>query len=221
MVNILAVIEDGACRHNIKYQLCNGGYTVTALEYLDAVEEHENQYDLILLENTYDYNQSDITYLKNYYNCAVIIMLKAFHANEIVECMKLGADDYVIKPIREIELLAKVKFQVELSKNDNGEILGLVFDDSENSVLLKQTKIYLTKNEYRLCKLLAKNHLITMTKERIYESIYEWDTDTQMRTITEYIYSVRRKFKKFNIDPIKTIWGTGYRWIYTNLLETV
>jgi len=40
------------------------------------------------------------------------------------------------------------------------------------------------------------------------------DADTQLRTITEYIYSVRKKFKEIEINPIKTIWGMGYKWAY-------
>lgn len=216
MTNILVIDEDKVCRNNIKYQLCDEGYSVTSLEYLDEARESKDTYDLILMENCGRLNQYYIEDLKNYFNCSIIVMSKASRADDIIQCMQSGADDFVLKPIREAELLAKVKFQVEITnkKGPQDEISGFIFDNIENTVIVKNTKISLTKIEYRICKLLAKNHLVTMTKERLYENIYELDADTQMRTITEYIYSLRKKFKEVNINPIKTIWGTGYRWVY-------
>lgn len=216
MENILVIDEDKICRRNIKYQLCDEGYCVTSLEYLDEITQSKGKYDLILLANKDRIDEYYIEYIKNYFNCAVILMSKAARADEIIRCMKSGADDFVLKPIREAELLAKVKLHME-SMNQKGskdEISGVIFDHAENTVMIQNMKIYLTKIEYRLCKVLAKNHLVTMTKERLYENIYELDTDTQMRTITEYIYSVRKKFKEVNLNPIKTVWGTGYRWVY-------
>lgn len=218
MTNILVIDEDKICRNNVKYQLCDKGYYVNSLEYLDEARDSKHKYDLVLMENCESLNQYYIEELKKYFNCSVIIMSKALCADDIIKCMKSGADDFILKPIREAELLAKVKFQIETTNNEGlqEEILGFVFDNIENNVIVKNTKISLTRIEYRMCKLLAKNHLVTMTKERLYENIYELDTDTQMRTITEYIYSLRKKFKEVNINPIKTVWGTGYRWIYEN-----
>lgn len=216
MVNILVVDEDRTCRHNIKYRLRDEGYSVTMREYLDAPKGNKDKYDLILLENREDLTPYCVEDLKSQFNCSVIMMAKAAQPDEIVECMKSGADDFVLKPIRDVELLAKVKYRIGIpkAKKQADEISGFLFDNSENMVSFQNNKVYLTKNEYRICKLLARNNLVTMTKERLYESIYEWDTDTQLRTITEYIYSLRRKFKEINIDPIKTVWGVGYRWIY-------
>ncbi len=215
MVNILVVDEDRTCRHNIKYRLCDEGYSVTLSEYIDTTKEYKNKYDLILLENRDDLDLYYIEDLKNQFQCSVIMMAKAARVEEVVHCMKSGADDFVLKPIRDIELVAKVKVQIGLSQNkeQKDEILGFLFDNSEHTVMVENHTIHLTKNEYRLCKLLAQNHSATITKERLYESIYEWDTETQIRTITEYIYSLRRKFKEIDIDPIKTIWGMGYRWV--------
>lgn len=68
----------------------------------------------------------------------------------------------------------------------------------------------MTKNEYRIFKTLAKNSELTFSKDHI----YDLDKDTQIKTITEYIYSIRKKCKEVAVNPIKTIWGIGYRWNY-------
>ena len=46
----------------------------------------------------------------------------------------------------------------------------------------------------------------------LYEYLYDLDANAQLRTITEFIYSIRKKFKILGLDPIKTIWGIGYKW---------
>ena len=49
-------------------------------------------------------------------------------------------------------------------------------------------------------------------KDELYEYLYDLDANAQLRTITEFIYSIRKKFKTLGLDPIKTIWGIGYKW---------
>lgn len=113
------------------------------------------------------------------------------------------------------------RIKVALQKNApraKGEdvISGMVFNSADNSIIAKEGEICMTRNEFRLCRILAKNRSMTFSKESLYEYIYEVDADTQLRTITEYIYSVRKKFKEIQIDPIKTVWGMGYRWAYVD-----
>lgn len=65
----------------------------------------------------------------------------------------------------------------------------------------------MTKNEYRICKTLAKNSELTFSKDHIYENIYDLDKDTQIKTISEYIYSIRKKCKEVAVNPIKQYGG--------------
>ena len=58
----------------------------------------------------------------------------------------------------------------------------------------------------------AKNENRIFSIEELYNYLYPVDSDAQLRSITEYIYQIRQKFKIHQIDPIKTVWGGGYKW---------
>lgn len=119
------------------------------------------------------------------------------------------------KPFSIRELVARVKVALRRSlKNESNGILinGLVFNQDSNSIKLDNGEILLTKNEFRICKILVQNSGKIFSKNELYEYLYDLDANAQLRTITEFIYSIRKKFKTLGLDPIKTIWGIGYKW---------
>lgn len=200
--------------------MTKAGYQVSTKNFIEDVERNKlEEYDLILTElMETGYNEySFITKLKENAACPVIIFSSKTNESVIVNSLLAGADDYVAKPPRMPELTARIK--VALRKNttnaENEDVInGMVFNSSENSILAEKGTICMTRNEFRLCKILAKNPGMTFSKESLYEYLYEVDADTQLRTITEYIYSVRKKFKEAELNPIKTVWGMGYKWAY-------
>lgn len=222
MEQILIVDEDVNNRKLVKNQLIKAGYQVSTKSFIEDVERRKlGEYDLILTEvmETSRDAYGFITKLKETAACPVIIC--SAHANEsvIVNSLLAGADDYIAKPFRMPELTARIK--VALQKNaprakEEDVISGMVFNSADNSIIAKEGEICMTRNEFRLCRILAKNRSMTFSKESLYEYIYEVDADTQLRTITEYIYSVRKKFREIQINPIKTVWGMGYRWAYVD-----
>lgn len=222
MEQILIVDEDVNHRKLVKNQLTKAGYQVSTKSYIEDVERRKlGEYDLILTELTETScdEYGFITKLKETVTCPVIICSARANESVIVNSLLAGADDYIAKPFRMPELTARIK--VALQKNASREkkedvISGMVFNSADNSIIAKEGEICMTRNEFRLCRILAKNQSMTFSKESLYEYIYEVDADTQLRTITEYIYSVRKKFKEIQINPIKTVWGMGYRWAYVD-----
>ena len=199
MEQILVVDEDVNSLQIVKSRLVREGYQVYTRNYIDEAEQKRlPNYDLILTEliDVSQQKYSFITRLKEKAACPVIIFSAENKEKDIVESLLAGADDYVIKPLRK---------EVE-------QIGDMLFDEAEYAIGENGVWISLTRSEYRMCRVLAKNAGSIFSKERLYECLYEIDSDTQLRTITEYIYSVRKKFKQIGIDPVKTIWGSGYRW---------
>lgn len=72
--------------------------------------------------------------------------------------------------------------------------------------------VELTKSEFDIVTLLFKNKGQVFSKGQIYEIIYGYDKDGDESAITEHIKNLRRKLKQYEIEPIETVWGVGYRW---------
>ena len=89
---------------------------------------------------------------------------------------------------------------------------NITFYRDSKEVYYQSKRISLTKREFDLLYLLAKNENRIFSIEELYNYLYPVDSDAQLRSITEYIYQIRQKFKIHQIDPIKTVWGGGYKW---------
>lgn len=217
MKQILVVDEDSNNLQIVKNRLTKEGYRVCAKHCIDDMERKRlGEYDLILTELTDAGCQEYgfITRLKERAACPVIIFSARTGERDIIESILAGADDYVVKPLRMQELTARVKVALQKKHicRQEMQIGEYLFLPADYSVEVRGKTVGLTRSEFRLCRVLAKNPGIIFSKERIYECLYEIDSDAQLRTITEYIYSVRKKFKETGMNPIKTVWGSGYRW---------
>lgn len=72
--------------------------------------------------------------------------------------------------------------------------------------------IPLTSREYDILELLSRRTSKVLTREEIFAEVYDEYAETLFRSISEYIYQIRQKFAPYDIDPIKTIRGLGYKW---------
>lgn len=70
----------------------------------------------------------------------------------------------------------------------------------------------MTKKEYELVELLAQHPQKVFSIQEIYETIYDMDSDSLFRGVSEFIYQIRKKLKAYDVNPIKTIRGIGYQW---------
>ena len=151
----------------------------------------------------------------------IILLTAKDFENDKLEGFALGADDYITKPFSINELRARVAAHL---RRENREKHKRLVDYPISCDLLaakfyyKENEISLTKSEYDICKLLLKNKDQVFTKENIYTSVYGHDAEGDSQTsITERIKLIRNKFRKYEINPIKTIWGVGYKWEIENL----
>ena len=136
---------------------------------------------------------------------------------DLLKGIQAGADDYITKPFSIKELIARIQMHLRREERSNHaskeEIdSNIAFYRDSQEVYYQSKRISLTKREFDLLYLLAKNENRIFSIEELYNYLYPVDSDAQLRSITEYIYQIRQKFKIHQIDPIKTVWGGGYKW---------
>lgn len=180
-----------------------------------------SEYDLILLDIMMP-EISGIDFLKKIRDktsCPIIFLTaKSTEEDKVIGLLE-GADDYMTKPFGRKELVARI--QAHLRRERREQVFkrlylekGIAIDFDAQKILIETIELRLTSSEYKICEHLVKNRKRVFSKEEIYDYLYSdnWDTNAQIRTITEFISSIRKKFSEYGVDPIKTIWGVGYQW---------
>ena len=225
-MNILLVEDDVTLAMGIEYSLKNEGfnvYTVGKIEY--AKEKISNSYiDIILLDvNLPDGNGYELCKEVRVDSEVPIIFLTACDEEvNIVMGLDLGADDYITKPVRVRELVARInavarrKGVVSKDKEDNKiivkdiKVLPLKYE-----VYKGEEKLQLTSVEYKLLLLLIENSGNVLTRKTLLEKLWDIEGDfIEESTLTVYIKRLREKLKEDKINPyIETVRGIGYKWI--------
>ncbi|MDO5101225.1 MAG: response regulator transcription factor, partial [Eubacteriales bacterium] len=128
-----------------------------------------------------------------------------------------GADDYVTKPFSVQAFLARIRMHLRREERYKNKSQALTFGalticpDSQ-SVWIEDHEIQLTKREFVIVLMLAGRTGKVFSIEEIYDRVYPQSANTQFRSISEYIYQIRSKFRIYGINPIETMRGGGYRW---------
>ena len=85
-------------------------------------------------------------------------------------------------------------------------------DLSAKTVQVDGETVSLTKSEYMICEFLARNKGQVFTREQIYEAVFSLDGESDNSTIATHIKNIRAKLNHYDIQPITTVWGVGYKW---------
>jgi DNA-binding response OmpR family regulator len=145
-----------------------------------------------------------------------ILMLTARDAVEDrVAGLNCGADDYLVKPFVEEELIARVG---AILRRAERPVLGAVevgalrVDLGARSVTYEGKPVPLGATEFRLLEFLARNAGIALSRTQIVERIWDYDFDGSSNIVDVYVSQLRRKLGKLGArGMIETVWGIGYR----------
>lgn len=150
-----------------------------------------------------------------------VIMLTSKNSEfDSVIGLELGADDYVGKPIRFYELVARVKSVLRRSektqqhKSAKIELSNLQIDTGSRSVFYLGTPLSLSFKEFELLTLLAKKPGKVFTRDEILDAVWQEDYSLETRTVDVHIRRLRSKFEEHgdkNDIVIETIRNVGYR----------
>jgi DNA-binding response OmpR family regulator len=145
-----------------------------------------------------------------------ILMLTARDGVEDrVTGLDCGADDYLVKPFVEDELIARVRAILRRADRPLVSVIAigkLRVDVGARSVAYDGKALELGATEFRLLELLARNVGIALSRLQILERIWDYDFDGSSNIVDVYVSQLRRKLKRAGADGvIETVWGVGYR----------
>ena len=220
-MRIFVLEDDEAIGIGLSYTLESEKYKVTLVKTVaEAKKTVENEeFDLYILDLTLpDGNGYEVCSLIKSKGDLPVIFLTAYDDEiNVVTGFELGADDYISKPFRVRELLARVKSVLRRYSKDNADgivkIGELSVNTAEARVLLRGEEVILTAMEYRLLLSFVNNRGTVLTRRKLLEEIWDVDGDfVNDNTLTVYIKRLRDKIENDPNDPqyIKTVRGMGY-----------
>lgn len=175
----------------------------STLKYLE-----NNKVDLIILDVTLpDGNGFDLykDYIKNM-EIPVIFLTARDSEEDIVNALDMGASDYLTKPFRTGELIARIN---KILNKKTISVSDITFDLNRMCVYKNNEMINLTTLEIKILGLLFSNINKVVTRDKIIESIWEWTgNDVNDNTVTVYMKRIR---EKLDTNIIITLKGIGYR----------
>ena len=217
MAKLLLVEDNNAIIMGLDFLFKEEGYNFDVARTCNEADKliTKNKYDIVLLDVFLpDGNGFEICKkIKKEFNTPVIFLTAKDEEKDIVYGFDIGADDYVIKPFRNRELISRINNV--LRRNNKGRKIrykDVIIDVESGRVYKDEEEVLLTKLEYTILLCLFQNQNILITREKLLNDI--WDVAgnfVEDNTLTVYIKRIREKIGDSNGNIIKTIRGMGYR----------
>ena len=229
---VLIVDGDSATRREVRAACTQDGYQVVEADTgADALRQVEAaRPNLVLLEVTLpDASGFDVCRELRKKDTAVPVIMMSSRSDEIdaVVALEIGADDYVVKPLRLRELAARIaahlrRMRIESAETTRNrlEFRDLVIDVNERRIYRAGQEVELTHTEFDLLTFLASNAGKVLSREKILNSIWGYEYPIETRVIDVHIRNLRRKIESLPSRPyyILAVPGIGYR--FTNARPT-
>jgi two-component system alkaline phosphatase synthesis response regulator PhoP len=218
---ILVVDDDPDIVEFISYNLKGKGYlVVSAKDGVEAIRKAKEFHpDLILLDIMMP-NKDGIQTIKelrvmpDFEETAIIFLTALSDEKSEIEGLKIGADDYIAKPIKPELLATRIRTALRRLRKDDEQDQKITFGDleinkSKFTVIYKGNEIILAKKEFELLALLASKPGRVFLRNEILQRIWGTDVIVGDRTIDVHIRKIRQKI---GIDLITTVKGVGYKF---------
>jgi DNA-binding response OmpR family regulator len=153
----------------------------------------------------------------------VILLTARGEEQDRVGGLRLGADDYLVKPFSPAELVARVDALVRRMRaavDERGDTLeplafdGLLVDRAARTVTVDGRDVELTQREFDLLTFLASNPDRAFTRDQLMDAVWGFPFYTDTSTVTVHVRRVRAKIEADPANPrrLQTVWGVGYRF---------
>ncbi len=220
-MKLFVLEDDAAIGMGLSYSLKNEGYDVTVAKNVKSAYEILNKetFSLYILDLTLpDGSGYDVCReIKKSGDFPVIFLTAYDDEVNVVMGLELGADDYISKPFRVKELLARIKSVLRRYSKDSPDgvvsVGSIKVNTNEAKVYKNGAEIILTAMEYKLLLIFINNRGKVLSRQRLLEDIWDVAGDfVNDNTLTVYIKRLRDKIEEDPAKPavIKTVRGLGY-----------
>ena len=200
--HILLVEDEKAMREFISEQLRNEGYRVSEAENIAKAElwlKHE-QADLIVLDILLP-DGSGLELCRNLRGITsspILFVTCLSEKSQIVQGLRAGADDYIVKPFDTDELIARIEVQLRRSKQFHQNVpdhlpIPLTLEADERRAKWNGEDLVLSPKEYQLLVVLCRNRNRYTSAEELYSEIWGMSVQNDIRTVKVHISGLRRK----------------------------
>ena len=220
MYRLLLVEDDKGIAQAIKTQAEMWGITVyIAADFRDIMAEFAKvEPHIVLLDIA-------LPFFNGYHWCSeirrvskvpIIFISSASDNMNMIMAMNMGADDFIAKPFDQSLLMAKLMAMLRRTYDFAASVpvlehRGALLHTGEQSLVYKEEKISLSKNEYRILYVLMENKGKVVSREKLMEQLWETDSFVDENTLSVNVNRLRKRLEAAGLnDFIKTKFGVGY-----------
>jgi two-component system, OmpR family, alkaline phosphatase synthesis response regulator PhoP len=222
--SILLIEDEQALQSTLSLRLRGEGYTVdTASDGTEGFEKATNNpFDLIILDIMLP-DRSGLDVCRDIRQAGlatpILFLTARSQTTDKVVGLKLGADDYVTKPFKAAELIARVEVllrRVPIRSGHGVHRFGSIQVDVRRSEVTRNGKpVALSAREFQLLRYFIERAGSTIPRGELLRSIWGYDEDTLTRTVDMHVASLREKLEENPKHPelIVTVAGVGYKFL--------
>jgi DNA-binding response OmpR family regulator len=212
--HILIVEDDENIAHMIEAALTIGNYTSTVCaDGASAVTEIlSGAYDLVLLDVMLPKLDGFQVFERKGDNPTPVIFLTAMgDVPSKVKGLRMGAEDYIVKPFEAVELLARIEVALRRTRHEEAALIyrDVIVEVDKHEVTLNGEPVILTPKEFDLLVFFIRNVDIALTRERLLSAVWGYGFSMETRTVDTHVQQLRKKLKLH--DSLLTIPRLGYR----------
>lgn len=158
-------------------------------------------------------------FVREHISCPIIFLTARVTEQDVIKGLSVGGDDYITKPFRVDELLARILAHLRREeRKNNADNLKfdeeLIIDYNSRMLFLGKRQLDFSNKEFEIIRLLSQNVGIVFDRETIYEKLWGYDGEGDSIVVKEHIRKIRNKMANYTEkNYIETVWGVGYRWI--------
>lgn len=222
MFNILVVDDHAHIRRLYEYTLEKNGFnTCTASNGREAFAVLESTHiDLIVLDVMMP-EMDGYTFLRTLRESGseipVLVITARDSSEDVRKAFTLGTDDFMVKPVDEIEMLLRIKALMRRAKISEEKLITvgstkLIYDSL--TVCSNGSEMILPKKEFQILFKLLSFPGKTFTRANIMDEFWEMDSESEMRTVDVHINRLRERFRDNEDFEIVTVRGLGYKAVH-------